>query len=257
MHLHTHPLAPSGAHPAVPLLPAPTPGFTIHTADTHDRRRAAGRLIRQRYSWRGYRNVTLPTEQRAQRYTLTAVRGEQVLGTITVGMDGTEGLNCQALFAEEVHAQRAEGLRLCEFTRLAVDAASQSRQVLAALFHAAYLVAHRIGGFDRLLIEVHPRHVRVYQRMFGARVVGAQRHHPGVDAPAVLLSLDLAQVAEQLAGQAGTAPAPAQQAAANHPFYALAFSPQEEAQHIARLAPAGATAQRARSNSRTKRTGIA
>ena len=235
MHLHTHPLAPSGAHPVVHLLAAPGPGFTIHTADTQDRRRdcrppdpAALQLAR------------LPrrhpaTEQRAQRYTLTAASRSQTLGTITVGLDGPEGLNCDALFAEEVHALRAAGLRLCEFTRLAVDAAAQSRQVLAALFHAAYLVAYRIGGFDRLLIEVHPRHVRVYERMFGACVVGAQRHHPGVDAPAVLLSLDLVQVEEQLASQAGTP----QQAVAEHPFYALAFSPQEEARHISRLSAGG------------------
>jgi hypothetical protein len=253
MHLHTQALAPSGAHPVVHLLAAPGPGFTIHTADTQDRRRDAGRLIRQRYSWRGYRGVTLPPEQRAQRYTLTAASRNQTLGTITVGLDGPEGLNCDALFGDEVNALRAVGLRLCEFTRLAVDAAAQSRQVLAALFHAAYLVAYRIGGFDRLLIEVHPRHVRVYERMFGACVVGAQRHHPGVDAPAVLLSLDLADVEEQLASQSDTS----QQAVAEHPFYALAFSAQEEARHISRLGPAGDAAQRPCSKSRTKRTGIA
>ncbi|MBE0548704.1 MAG: long-chain N-acyl amino acid synthase [Rubrivivax sp.] len=253
MHLQTHPLAPSGADPVVHLAAAPEPGFTIHTADTRDRRRDAGRLIRQRYSWRGYRSVTLPPEQLAQRYTLTAASQQQVLGTITVGLDGPEGLNCEALFGAEVGALRAAGLRLCEFTRLAVDAAAQSRQVLAALFHAAYLVAYRIGGFDKLLIEVNPRHVRVYERMFGARVVGTQRHHPGVDAPAVLLSLDLAVVAELLAGQAESP----QQARAAHPFYALAFSPQEEAHHIARLASAGSAAQRERSRSRTKRTGMA
>ncbi|MDO8418972.1 MAG: long-chain N-acyl amino acid synthase [Rubrivivax sp.] len=253
MHLQTQALAPSGADPVAHFPAASAPAFTIHTADTQDRRRDASRLIRQRYSWRGYRNVTLPLEQRAQRYTLTAVDRSQVLGTITVGLDGPEGLNCDDLFRDEVSALRAEGLRLCEFTRLAVDAATQSRQVLAALFHAAYLVAYRIGGFDRLLIEVNPRHVRVYERMFGACVVGAQRHHPGVDAPAVLLSLDLADIAAQLAGEAGAPGA----TTAEHPFYALAFSPLEEARHIARLAPAAAVAQRARSNSRTKRTGIA
>ncbi len=48
-----------------------------------------------------------------------------------------------------------------------------------------------------------------------------------------------------------------QQAGAAHPFYALAFSAQEEVQQIARLAPAAGAAQRARSSSRTKRTGMA
>lgn len=255
MYLQTHPLAPSGADPVVhdPAAPATAPEFTIHTADTRERRRDAARLIRQRYSWRGYRSVTLPPEQRAQRYTLTAASPQQVLGTITVGLDSAEGLNCEYLFSDEVQALRAAGLRLCEFTRLAVDAAAQSRSVLAALFHAAYLVAYRVGGFDRLLIEVHPRHVRLYERMFGARVVGTQRHHPGVDAPAVLLSLDLARVAEKLAGLAGTPP----QAVAEHPFYALAFSPLEEACHIARFTPAAGAVQRSRNNSRTKRTGMA
>ncbi len=101
--------------------------------------------------------------------------------------------------------------------------------------------------------------------MFGACVIGAQRHHPGVDAPAVLLSLDLADVEEQLAsqasqvgqvGQADLADA-AQQAVPEHPFYALAFSAQEESHYIACLAPAGGADQRACSKSRTKRTGMA
>ena len=253
MHLHTHPLAPSGAESVAHLAAAAAPGFTIHTADTRGRRRDACHLIRQRYSWRGYRHVALPAEQLTRRYTLTASSQQQVLGTITVGLDGPEGLNCEALFGAEVGALRSAGLRVCEFTRLAVDAGALSRQVLAALFHAAYLVACHVGGCDRLLIEVHPRHVRLYQRMFGAREVGTQRHHPGVDAPAVLLVLDLADVARQLACHADTPLS----AGAAHPFYARAFSAQEELQQIARLVPAAGATQRDRSSSRTKRTGMA
>lgn len=172
------------------------PDFTIRCADTPDCREGASRLIERRYGWRGYGQVGLPPESDPQRHTFAAVGRQDVLGTLTVALDGPEGLSCEFLFGDEVATLRAAGARVCEFTRLAVDAvASLASDVLTALFHAAYTLAHREGGFDTLLVEVHPRHVRYYQRMFGAGVLAAQRHHPGVNAPAVLLSLSLGNLA--------------------------------------------------------------
>ena len=49
------------------------------------------------------------------------------------------------------------------------------QRVLAALFHVAYIVAHRIRGYDTLVMEVNPRHVRYYERMLGARAIGEPR----------------------------------------------------------------------------------
>lgn len=181
-----------------PPRATPVERITVVPALSVEQRSAAAQLIGQRYAWRGYHAVGLPDEPQARRRTLVAVDACNVLGTITVGIDGAEGLNCEQLFAAPVAALRSRGHRLCEFTRLAVDAADASRQVLAALFHAAYLLAWRSAALDRLLIEVHPRHARFYERRFGAEVLGFDDHHPGVGAPAVLLTMALAEVEGRL-----------------------------------------------------------
>jgi hypothetical protein len=52
--------------------------------------------------------------------------------------------------------------------RLAVDNMVQSRTVLAAIFHIAYIYGHRIRGCSDVVIEVNPRHVRFYRSMLGS-----------------------------------------------------------------------------------------
>ncbi|MBK7277593.1 MAG: N-acetyltransferase [Betaproteobacteria bacterium] len=169
---------------------------TVRSVDTPEYRDRAARLLERRYRWRGYGHTSLPPERHPQRCTLAAEDPQRLLGTLTVAFDGPDGLNCDALFGAEVSALRAAGAKVCEFSRLAVDTTGrQSGGVLTALFHAAYTMAHLDCGCDTLLVEVHPRHVRYYERMFGAELLAAQRHHPGVNAPAVLLSLSLAELA--------------------------------------------------------------
>lgn len=179
--------------------------FTVRTADTPECRDRAARLLERRYHWRGYGPVALPRERHPQRCTFAAEDPEHLLGTLTVAFDGPDGLNCDGLFGAEISRLRAVGARVCEFSRLAVDVEpAQSSGVLTALFHAAYTLAHLDCACDTLLMEVHPRHVRYYERMFGVDVLSAERHHPGVNAPAVLLSLSLPQVAA-LASRAASA----------------------------------------------------
>lgn len=208
------------------------PAFTIRLA--HDQtRRAAGDLLAQRYAWRGYRTVTLPRDQTGWRTTLTAHGdGESPLGTLTLELDGgPEGLSAAAAFAPEVTAMRARGLRLAEFTRLAVETTPNSQRVLAGLFHVGFVVAHRLRRCDTLLLEVNPRHVRFYTRMLGCQVVGAEREHPGVRAPAVLLSAPFAYIRAQIQALAGTQ----ELAGSSRSLYPFAFSASEEALILARL----------------------
>ena len=83
---------------------------------------------------------------------------DQVMGMLTVGFDSDEGLLADDLFPDEVDALRAAGRQVCEFTKLAVDTLVRSQRVLTAMFHVAFIQAHRIHGCDNLLIEVNPRH---------------------------------------------------------------------------------------------------
>jgi hypothetical protein len=154
------------------------------------------------------------------------------VGTITVGLDGPMGLNTEGTFAAEVDAQRRVARRLCEFTRLAVDSGRGGEGVLAALFHGAYLFAHRQHECDTVLLEVNPRHVRYYQRSLGAKVLGGERTNARVGAPAVLLGLEFAEVTRRL-----QAPVPP---AAGRTLFSRALPPDEERalmSHLRRLHP--------------------
>ncbi len=106
-----------------------------------------------------------------------------------------------------------------------------SQPVLAGLFHTAYLFAQRVRGFDFVVIEVNPRHVGFYRRSLGFQVIGDERHNPRVEAPAVLLGISFADIAEHLHRHVGVA----KQARRARSLYAYGFSPAEEAGVLGRL----------------------
>lgn len=213
-------------------LGAPAPReFKIESADSFVVRQSANRLIQERYGWRGYQTVSLPADQTANRITLTAIEGHETIGTITVGLDGPTGMNCEEAFSAEIDALRASGRRVCEFTKLAIDPVAGTNRVLAGLFHVAYIVAHRLRAYDDVVMEVNPRHVRFYQRMLGGKVIGSERLNAGVNAPAVLLLIDFSHVAQQI-GELGGQP---ERSASDRSLYPMAFTAQEEQGIIARL----------------------
>jgi hypothetical protein len=220
--------------PPIELLPDGAPGprrFKIKAADSESRRGLVSSLLKTRYLWRGYRVGELPASQPAQRFTLAAIEDQQTIGTITVAFDGPGRLAADDAFAPEVQSLRAKGRRLCEFTKLAIDPTIGTKRVLAALFHVAYIVAHRLRGYDALLIEVNPRHMRYYERMLGCRVLGEMRINRNVDAPAVLLTVDFAHIMQQI-NQFGGRP---ELSAHERSLYPFAFSLTEEAGIIKRM----------------------
>jgi hypothetical protein len=216
------------------LLPDGSPGprlFKIKSAEERTVRNSAEGLLRLRYAWRGYQAVSLPADQTVNKITLTALEQDATIGTITVSLDGPEGLAADDIFGAELRALRDEGRRICEFTKLAVDPIASSKRVLAALFHVAYVVSHRMRGFDTIVIEVNPRHVRYYERALGFRVLGEERLNRRVNAPAVLLAADFDYIREQI-GAFGGRP---ELAATERSLYPYVFSLAEEAGIIARM----------------------
>ena len=206
--------------------------FQIRSAHSSRQRHSASALIGRMYAGRGYRSTGLPEEAAPHRITLTATEDDNTIGTITVGFDSPAGLCVDELFAAETAALRKAGRRLCEFTKLAMDALVQSKRVLASLFHVAYVCAHRLMDCDDLLVEVNPRHVRFYQRMLGFEVCGPQRMNPRVDAPAVLMRLRLTHAREQIDRHGGIDEAAA---AAERSLYPHFFSSDQEASIFGRL----------------------
>jgi hypothetical protein len=102
------------------------------------------------------------------------------------------------LYKREVDQLRAMGRKPCDITRLAVDQDIKSKSVLAALFHLTFIYGHNIHRATDFLIEVNPRHVVFYQRMLGFVPFGEERVCPRVNAPAVLLRLELTHADEQI-----------------------------------------------------------
>lgn len=172
--------------------------FKIRLADTHGQRSSASMLIKKMYSWRGYQTAFNMDDQ-PNRMTLVASSDDRTIGTITIGFDSAIGLLADDLYKVELDLLRSQGRRLCEFTKLAVDGEIKSKQVLAALFHIAFIYAFDIQKFTDLLIEVNPRHVKYYERMLGFTGWAETRINTRVNAPAVLLRLELGYVRSQIA----------------------------------------------------------
>lgn len=205
--------------------------FKIRAADSSGRRSSASILINKMYATRGYLTKPLPEEPQQNRITLMAVDNDATIGTISIGFDGEQGLLVDELFSAEIEPLRQAGRKLCEFTKLAVDNVARSKRVLASLFHVAFIYAHRIRGFDSLLIEVNPRHVRYYEKLLGSTVMGSERMNPRVNAPAVLLHLDFAYVQEQIKQFGGKS----NLSASKSSLYPYAFSISEEAGIVGRM----------------------
>ncbi len=141
----------------------------------------------------------------AERITLKASTGEHVMGTLSVVLDSADGLAADELYRDEADVYRRPGKRLCEFTRLAIDIEPRfnSKDFLARLIHVAVVYAHLIQHATDMLIEVNPRHVGFYRRSLGFRQVGPERICSRVNAPAVLMHIDLHHMATQISVHGG------------------------------------------------------
>ena len=197
------------------------PDYRIRLAGN---RGAVGELLERMYGWRGYKSEAIkPTALAAvNQVTLEAVSDERTVGTISVGFDSPHGLQAEFLYSDEIAQFREQGARVCEFTKLAVDSDFSSGKVLPPLFHLAHIYAHLIHRATDLFVEVNPRHAVFYRRMLGFSRVGGEKTCPRVNAPAVLLHLDLHYAAQQISIYGGG------QKSLNRSFYPDVFSPQEE-----------------------------
>ncbi len=177
-------------------------GFKIRVAKQPGGRLRAGSLVEKRYSGRGY--TTSQSDEDPNLSTFIAYDEGVLVGTVSVRLDSSQGLSSDDLYQVELDALRARGDKLCEFTRLAVDKTVASKPVLAGLFHTAYLYAAVIRDYTHAVIEVNPRHVTFYRRALGFEPIGEKRMNKRVNAPAVLLCVPFAAIAEGLRLYAGT-----------------------------------------------------
>jgi hypothetical protein len=236
---HLHELGLGGRHAAPRhARPLDVQVFHIRLANSAGRREAASVLIRKMYGWRGY--AFEPNERHsANTLTLYVETGGVVVGTMSLCMDSAARLPADDNFSDKLDALRAEGRRLCEPSRLAIDK-GVTKRVFAALIHISYLYSNNIHRYSDYVIEVNPRHVMFYKRMLGFADFGGERPCSRVGAPAVLLRLPLSHMGEMIGRWGGKM----EQHGEERSFYPYFFPLQDEAGITARLA-AGWTGVRA------------
>ena len=170
--------------------------FNIRMVNSDGRREAASLLINKKYAWRGY-SVDSPLSKEPNRITLVAETGGKTVGTMTLCLDSEIKLPADENFRDKLDELRAQGCRLSEPSRLAIDD-NVPKRVFASLIHIAYIYAHNILGFTDWVIEVNPRHAMFYKKMLGFNELGEERLCTRVKAPAVLLRLELKYMSEQI-----------------------------------------------------------
>ena len=179
--------------------------FKIRLAHSNERVSSASMLVQRKYASRGYEASSF--QKAPERITLMAFQEDKVIGTLTLGMDLSHPLLAEALYKAEIDSLRAAGRKICELTKLAIDEALGSKRVLASLFHIAYIYGRVMQSYTDVLIEVNPRHVAYYKRMLGFKEFGPERMCGRVNAPAVLLRLELEYVDQQIESLGGKAEA--------------------------------------------------
>ena len=197
--------------------------FKVRLANTQERHSQASYLIQRRYAWRGYA-VGEHATSAPSRITIAAHENDATAGTVTVGLDSSDGLFVDGLYSQEADRLRDSGRRLAEFTKLAIDNNVHSKPLLAALFHTAFIYARRIHRCTDLLIEINPRHDAFYRRMLGFEPAGPMRTDRRIGAPALLLRLCLRHAEceiQRLGGSPSLAPV-------ERSLYPYAFGTQEE-----------------------------
>ncbi|MBN1911252.1 MAG: long-chain N-acyl amino acid synthase [Pirellulales bacterium] len=130
----------------------------------------------------------LPTTE-----VLVATVRQSVVCTMTLVGDGEMGLPMESVYENEVLWRRMQGSRVGEVSCLA-DRPGKSGNSCRLAVELMRLMAQsaKRRGLDELLIAVHPRHAKFYERCAAFQIIGEQKeYHSVCDNPAVALALDL------------------------------------------------------------------
>jgi len=173
-------------------------------------------------------------------YTFLAHNDGTFIGSLSVRLDSARGLVADEVYRDETSALRDAGSRVCEFLNLSIDMNSVPKRALACLFHAAYLFAGAVWACEYGVIEVPARHGDVFRYGLGFEPIGEERVNPRAATQEVLLCAHLKTVLERLLKLGGRPDIAAQETT----LFPYAFSPEESAGVVRRLAAMAASANR-------------
>ena len=178
--------------------------YLMRVSDNRDERAAAFQLVHRAYRETGLTEDN-PMQMRVMKHhlldttdVLVAKRGDDVCFRVSLVRDGDFGMPAQSLFPAEIKAMRDAGIRLAEVSCVASDCPDDSKKLrfetLVKMISLTIHVARR-RGTDRLLLAVHPRHAKLYQRMFGCVPCTPVKEYEAVRGnPAVLCIHDFAEL---------------------------------------------------------------
>jgi hypothetical protein len=186
----------------VDLAQKTTADLEYKIAATRDEREAAFRLVYDAYLRSGL-CAPNPHEMRVTPYhllptteTFIAACLGKVVSTVTLVVDGELGLPMECVYGREVARRRQQGLLLGEVSCLA-DRREDFKRLFPVYIRLCRLMGQyaRRRGLNELLVAVHPRHARFYQRFMAFAPIGEEIAYPTVcDNPAVALSFDFIRV---------------------------------------------------------------
>lgn len=118
---------------------------------------------------------------------------DEVACTASLVRDSHVGLPLEAIYGSHVTEYRQTGKRLAEASCLA-NRRDDAEETLTLVFRLMALVIQLANArqVDELLIAVHPRHSRFYERFLGFRHIGGLKYYSTVCGnPAVAMALDV------------------------------------------------------------------
>ncbi len=179
--------------------------------------------------------VLSPHDAGPETFTLFAEDMDgKIQGTVSLVFDSDRGLPCDEIYWLETGRLRGQDRRMAEVTRLALRKDGVvTRDVLIRLFNLIYIYARHVRRYTDFVIEVHPRHLKYYERTLGFEALGGLQSCARVGgAPAMLGRLDLAVPESEVRRAGGTG---AQQA--GHSLYPYFWAATEEsaiARHLSK-----------------------
>jgi hypothetical protein len=129
---------------------------------------------------------------------LVALIDGAIGGTLSLTLEGPQGLHVDSDFRAECDAIRREGRRLAAAWRLATRSSCRDeRRVVMALILGA-LRGIFDAGVQTTVFTFNPRHERVYQRLLNMKIVARKQGTDGLEnAPAVFMRMDAETVPER------------------------------------------------------------
>jgi hypothetical protein len=181
-------------------------GVTYKVADCRADREAAFRLVYDAYVATGLMEPNLhgmrvtPYHLLPTTDVFLAVHQGQLVYTMTLVRDGELGLPVDKLYPVEVESRRHAGVHLAEASCLAACHGRLSRSFMFNVLvnlQAILVQSARANGVDRIVLAVHPRHSKFYQRQLGFEQIGDEKPYASVlDNPAVLIEHEFTRAVE-------------------------------------------------------------